>query len=318
MLVTRLVGALDIKDLLVCQSCARRTAAFQHSYSRVPVPIHIPLALRHSYVDSLLFLDSMIMTCSRNHCACHCGSELWITYHQASRKHKQTTAQLIDVSERSHLFDLEDVLDHVFQQDFVDQKWRSVVWWEDCAGVRLKASDTVHDLLARCAGSTPCTALRLIIGTFTYGAQFSSFIIFFALRCLWTRQRTARRPSGYTTNTPDAGARRTPRRSASVWTCRTSSWGASGTSQTISLRRGISRAMCVRWCPGKTRAESTSKRVRRWRTYSVGERGRARRSLCVWWSVGYLLPNFPSISLLADGNLQICDDDKSLYGTILV
>lgn len=95
----------------------------------------------------------------------HCGSELWITYHQASRKHKQTTAQLIDVGGRSQLFDLEDVLDHVFQQDFVDPKWRSVVRWEDCSGARLKASETVHDLLARGAGDTPGSALRLIIGT---------------------------------------------------------------------------------------------------------------------------------------------------------
>ncbi|KAH9080317.1 hypothetical protein EDB83DRAFT_2338604 [Lactarius deliciosus] len=95
----------------------------------------------------------------------HCGStiELWITYHQASRKHKQVTAQLIDVGERSQLFDLEDVLDHIFQQDFVDTKWRSVVWWEDCTAARLKASDTVHGLLARGAGGTPGTALRLII-----------------------------------------------------------------------------------------------------------------------------------------------------------
>ena len=97
-------------------------------------------------------------------CQIHCGSELWISYHQASRKHKQTTAQLIDLGERSQLLDLEDVLDHVFQHNFVDPKWRSVVWWEDCGGARLKASDTVHDLLARCAGGTPCTALRLIIG----------------------------------------------------------------------------------------------------------------------------------------------------------
>ena len=95
----------------------------------------------------------------------HCGSELWITYHQVSRKHKQVTAQLIDVGEGSQLFDLEDVLDHIFREDFVDPKWRSVVWWEDCAGSRLKASDTVHDLLARGAGGTPGTALRLIIGT---------------------------------------------------------------------------------------------------------------------------------------------------------
>ncbi|KAI9443397.1 hypothetical protein H4582DRAFT_2197168 [Lactarius indigo] len=95
----------------------------------------------------------------------HCSSEteLWITYHQASRKHKQVTAQLIDVGEHSQLLVLEDVLDHIFQQDFVDPKWRSVVWWEDCAGARLKASDTVQDLLTRGAGGAPGTALRLII-----------------------------------------------------------------------------------------------------------------------------------------------------------
>ncbi|KAI9464964.1 hypothetical protein BJY52DRAFT_1424805 [Lactarius psammicola] len=93
----------------------------------------------------------------------HHDSELWITYHQASRKYKQVTAQLIDLGQGSQLFDLEDVLDHIFQQDFVDTKWRSVVWWEDCTGARLKASDTMHDLLARGAGATPCTALRLIV-----------------------------------------------------------------------------------------------------------------------------------------------------------
>jgi hypothetical protein len=74
------------------------------------------------------------------------------------------TAQLVDCSDESHIFDLEDVLDHVFQQGFVDPKWRSVSWWEDCKSLRLKACDTVQDLLARGAGSTPETALRLIIG----------------------------------------------------------------------------------------------------------------------------------------------------------
>lgn len=91
-------------------------------------------------------------------------TELWITYHQASRAQKQVTAQLLDVSDVAHLFDLEDVLDHVFDQGFVDAKWRSVTWWEDCTSVRLKAGTTVQDLFARGAGSTPETALRLIIG----------------------------------------------------------------------------------------------------------------------------------------------------------
>ncbi len=49
--------------------------------------------------------------------------------------HKQVTTQLIDISDAAHLFDLEDVLDHVFEQGFVDPKLR-----------------------------TPETALRLIIG----------------------------------------------------------------------------------------------------------------------------------------------------------
>lgn len=91
-------------------------------------------------------------------------TELWITYHQASRAHKQVTAQLLDVSDAAHLFDLEDVLDHVFEQGFVDPKWRSVVWWEDRTSLRLKAGTTVQDLLTRGAGSGPETALRLIIG----------------------------------------------------------------------------------------------------------------------------------------------------------
>jgi hypothetical protein len=95
------------------------------------------------------------------------GSELWITYHQASRAHKQVTAQLVDVSDAAHLFDLEDVLDYVFQQGFVDSKWRSVTWWEDCAAARLKACSTVQELLVRGAGSTPETALHLIVGAST-------------------------------------------------------------------------------------------------------------------------------------------------------
>lgn len=91
------------------------------------------------------------------------SSELWITYHQASRALKQVTAQLVDVSDASRLFDLEDVLDYVFQQGFVDPKWRSVTWWEDCSAIRLKACSSVQDLLASGAGSTPETALHLIV-----------------------------------------------------------------------------------------------------------------------------------------------------------
>jgi hypothetical protein len=96
--------------------------------------------------------------------SCSSSSELWITYHQASRVHRQVTAQLIDVGDAAQLFDLEDVLDYIFQQGFVDPKWRSVAWWEECTSVRVKASHAVQDLLARGAGNTPASALRLVIG----------------------------------------------------------------------------------------------------------------------------------------------------------
>ncbi|KAI9429741.1 hypothetical protein H4582DRAFT_2072453 [Lactarius indigo] len=89
--------------------------------------------------------------------------ELWITYHQASRAQKPVTAQLIEVGDGVHIFDLEDVLDHVFQQGFVDPNWRSVVWVEDRDSKRLKTSHTVKDLLVNGAGNTPETALRLVI-----------------------------------------------------------------------------------------------------------------------------------------------------------
>jgi hypothetical protein len=79
---------------------------------------------------------------------------------------EQVTAQLIDVSDAAHLFDLEDDLEYIFEQGFVDPKLCSVVWWEDCTSVRLMASSTVQDLLVRGAGSTPETALRLIIGLY--------------------------------------------------------------------------------------------------------------------------------------------------------
>ena len=82
--------------------------------------------------------------------------------------HKQVTAQLIDVSDAAQLFDLEDVLDHIFQQGFVDPKWRSVAWWEESTSARLKASNAIQELLVRGAGNTPASALRLVIGTLVF------------------------------------------------------------------------------------------------------------------------------------------------------
>jgi hypothetical protein len=108
------------------------------------------------------------MSCGSTHCTQTETSELWITYNQASRMHEQVTTQLIDVGDAVHLFDLEDVLDHVFEQGFVDPKLRSVVWWEDCTSVRLEGSSTIQDVLACGAGSTPETALRLVIGLYSF------------------------------------------------------------------------------------------------------------------------------------------------------
>ena len=213
------------------------------------------------------------------------GSELWITYHQASRSHKQVTAQLVDVSDAAQLFDLEDVLDYVFQQGFVDPKWRSVTWWEDCSALRLKSSSTVQDLLARGAGSTPETSLHLIVGTwrvFWIRLKGACWILTNVLM-----QRTCPRPSGSTTNTCTPYTR-TPRPSASVLTCPTSSVSVWRTSRTTSLPRVISRPTRVLSYPGRVHVGSTSRRAPRLRTCSPGARVIARESPCASSLVSFL------------------------------
>jgi len=64
------------------------------------------------------------------------------------------TAQLIDINDAAHLFDLEDVLDHIFQQGFVDPKWRSVAWWEEL-GAPQSEPHRVRAARAR-RGKQPC------------------------------------------------------------------------------------------------------------------------------------------------------------------
>lgn len=143
-----------------------------HKRYRIPQPFIIDslvitfstLSLSDSLTTTVLSLD-MDMACSTQ-CAKTQTPELWITYLQGSRMHEHATTQLIDGSDVAHLFDLEDVLDHVLKQEFADPISRSVVWWEDCTSVPLKASSIVQDLLVRGAGSTPETALRLIIGLY--------------------------------------------------------------------------------------------------------------------------------------------------------
>ena len=92
------------------------------------------------------------------------NTELWLVYHQTSRTSKLATAQLIDLELQHPLTDLEDVLEHIFQQGFVDAKYRSMTWWEQHDGVSVKATHGVQELLKLGVGRSPETALRLVIG----------------------------------------------------------------------------------------------------------------------------------------------------------
>ncbi|KAK2465430.1 hypothetical protein APHAL10511_002784 [Amanita phalloides] len=91
-------------------------------------------------------------------------TEFWLTYHFTSRAHLPPTTQLIELENLEHkLIDLEDVLDHVFRQGFVDPKYRPATWWERKDGVVVKASSTIEALLLEGIGKCPENALRLVI-----------------------------------------------------------------------------------------------------------------------------------------------------------
>ena len=92
------------------------------------------------------------------------NTELWLVYHQTSRTSKPATAQLIDLELQHPLTDLEDVLEHIFQQGFVDAKYRSMTWWEQHDGVSVKATHGVQELLNLGVGRSYETALRLDVG----------------------------------------------------------------------------------------------------------------------------------------------------------
>jgi hypothetical protein len=94
------------------------------------------------------------------------NTELWLTYHMVSRvcTGKPTTAQLIELEfQNNKLVDLEDVLDHVFRQGFVDPKHRPSTWWEKKDGNKVKGSQSVEDLLKQGVGRCQDTALKLVI-----------------------------------------------------------------------------------------------------------------------------------------------------------
>jgi hypothetical protein len=92
-------------------------------------------------------------------------NELWLTYHQASRYNKPVTAQLVELEfQNQKLTDLEDLLEHLFRQGFIEAQHRSLSYWENHSGQRLNAGHALEELLKEGAGKCPQSALRLIIG----------------------------------------------------------------------------------------------------------------------------------------------------------
>ncbi|KAG2155798.1 uncharacterized protein EDB93DRAFT_1101586 [Suillus bovinus] len=95
-------------------------------------------------------------------------NELWLTYHQASRCNKPATTQLVELEfQNEKLTDLEDVLEHLFCQGFVEAQHRSLSYWENHDGQRLNPSHSLEELLTEGAGKCPQSALRLVIVMFT-------------------------------------------------------------------------------------------------------------------------------------------------------
>ncbi|OJA14478.1 hypothetical protein AZE42_05293 [Rhizopogon vesiculosus] len=91
-------------------------------------------------------------------------NELWLTYHQASRYNKPVTAQLVELEfQNQKLVNLEDVLEHLFRQGFIEAQHRSLSYWENHSGQRLSASRTVEELLKDGAGKCAQSALKLVI-----------------------------------------------------------------------------------------------------------------------------------------------------------
>lgn len=65
---------------------------------------------------------------------------------------------------KQKLHDLEDVLEYIFQQGFLDAKLRPMSWWEKCDGEKVKGSICVEELLQQGVGKCEQTAMRLVIG----------------------------------------------------------------------------------------------------------------------------------------------------------
>ncbi|KAI0344414.1 hypothetical protein BDW22DRAFT_1045733 [Trametopsis cervina] len=101
-------------------------------------------------------------------------TEIWLTYHQTSRVSRPSTAQLIDLGAHGgKLTDLEDVLDYIFAEGFVESKYRPVTYWEKSNGEKVKGSLAVEELVLQGVGKCEETALRLIIADIPPAVWFS-------------------------------------------------------------------------------------------------------------------------------------------------
>lgn len=89
------------------------------------------------------------------------ATEFWLAYQLASRSYQAPTVQLVELGEK--LLDLEDILDHVFRQGYIEAKFRPFTHWERKDGQKVKASHLVEDLLNQGVGKTPESALKLVV-----------------------------------------------------------------------------------------------------------------------------------------------------------
>lgn len=124
--------------------------------------------------------------------------ELWLSYHQVSRSNKPVTAQLIELEfQNQKLVDLEDVLDHLFHQGFVEARYRPVAFWENHEGQRIHGAHVVEDLLKNGTGKCSQTALHLVIGTSS--ARLSCLVFQRLLLQLMLRPRFGSATTTFTT-----------------------------------------------------------------------------------------------------------------------
>ncbi|TRM63915.1 hypothetical protein BD626DRAFT_568527 [Schizophyllum amplum] len=92
------------------------------------------------------------------------ATELWLTYQLASRTHLPPTTQLIDLALTAHkMHDLEDVLEHVFREGYIEPKYRSNTYWERADGTPVKASQSIEEVINAGVGMCAETALKLVV-----------------------------------------------------------------------------------------------------------------------------------------------------------